>query len=103
MERYAKQQSSVGILPNMQEYILADGYFYPFELACQSKSPRIIATALDCLQKLIAYGHLIGDSTDPADPEKLLIDRIVESICFPFQGPHTDDIVQLQIIKACAS
>lgn len=30
----------------------------------------------------------------------MLIDRIVEAVCFPFQGPHTDDIVQLQIIKA---
>lgn len=25
-------------------------YFLPFELACQSKSPRIVVTALDCIQ-----------------------------------------------------
>ena len=28
----------------------ADKYLLPFELACQSKSARIIVTALDCLQ-----------------------------------------------------
>uniref|UniRef100_A0A914Q7K8 Uncharacterized protein n=1 Tax=Panagrolaimus davidi TaxID=227884 RepID=A0A914Q7K8_9BILA len=99
IERHTKQ-STGGILPNLQEYILADNYFHPFELACQSKSPKIVVSALDCLQKLIAYGHLIGDSPDSANPDRLLIDRIVEAICFPFQGPHTDDIVQLQIIKA---
>lgn len=33
------------------------------------------------------------------NPERLLIDRIVDTICSPFQGPHTDDAVQLQIIK----
>ena len=30
--------------------ILADDYFKPFQLACQSRSPRIVSTALDCLQ-----------------------------------------------------
>lgn len=31
-------------------FIEADKYFLPFELACQSKSPRIVSTSLDCLQ-----------------------------------------------------
>jgi len=30
--------------------ISAEKYFRPFELACQSKSPRIVVTSLDCLQ-----------------------------------------------------
>lgn len=33
-------------------YIEADKYVLPFELACQSKSPRIVSTSLDCLQVL---------------------------------------------------
>lgn len=33
-----------------QPFIEADRYFLPFELACQSKCPRIVVTALDCLQ-----------------------------------------------------
>ena len=32
----------------------ADKYFLPFELACQSRSPRIISSALDCLQVNLA-------------------------------------------------
>lgn len=30
--------------------ITAEKYFLPFELACQSKTYRIVVTALDCLQ-----------------------------------------------------
>lgn len=57
-------------------------------------------TALDCLQKLIAYGHLTGNIPDSANPGKFLIDRIVATICNCFMGPQTDEGVQLQIIKA---
>ena len=30
--------------------VKADKYFLPFELACQSRSPKIVSSALDCLQ-----------------------------------------------------
>ncbi|KAI1295380.1 Brefeldin A-inhibited guanine nucleotide-exchange protein 1 [Halotydeus destructor] len=78
----------------------AEKYFLPFELACQSKSPKIVIVALDCIQKLIAYGHLTGNSSDPKNPDRLLVDSIVETICSCFNGPSSDDGVQLQIIKA---
>ncbi|KAH8378040.1 hypothetical protein KR093_008657 [Drosophila rubida] len=80
--------------------INAETYFLPFELACKSRSPRIVVTALDCLQKLIAYGHLTGAIQDSANPGHLLIDRIVITIYGCFNGPQTDEGVQLQIIKA---
>nr|CAI5838049.1 unnamed protein product [Callosobruchus analis] len=80
--------------------LTTEKYFLPFELACQSKSARIVVTALDCLQKLIAYGHLTANVPDSTTPGKLLIDRIVETICACFTGPQTDEGVQLQIIKA---
>lgn len=51
------------------------------------------------LQKLIAYGHLTGSAPDNTAPGKKLIDRIIETICACFQGPQTDEGVQLQIIK----
>ena len=51
------------------------------------------------LQKLIAYGHLVGNAPDSTTPGKRLIDRIVETICGCFTGPQTDEGVQLQIIK----
>uniref|UniRef100_A0A7N8WV80 ADP-ribosylation factor guanine nucleotide-exchange factor 1 (brefeldin A-inhibited) n=1 Tax=Mastacembelus armatus TaxID=205130 RepID=A0A7N8WV80_9TELE len=98
---YGKSGSST--LPPIKSktnFIEADKYFLPFELACQSKCPRIVITSLDCLQKLIAYGHLTGSAPDSTAPGKKLIDRIIETICACFQGPQTDEGVQLQIIKA---
>lgn len=71
--------------------VTTENYFLPFELACQSKSTRIVVTALDCLQKLIAYGHLTANVPDSTSPGKLLIDRIVETICACFTGPQTDE------------
>lgn len=71
--------------------LTTEQYFLPFELACQSKSARIVVTALDCLQKLIAYGHLTANVPDSTTPGKLLIDRIVETICACFTGPQTDE------------
>lgn len=50
-------------------------------------------------QKLIAYGHLTGNVPDSTVVGKFLIDRIVETICGCFNGPQTDEGVQLQIIK----
>ena len=37
--------------------ILADDYFKPFQLACQSRSPRIVSTALDCLQVRVVISN----------------------------------------------
>ena len=37
----------------------ADKYFKPFELACKSNVPRIINTALDCIQVSIAMYHTV--------------------------------------------
>ncbi|CAJ0573252.1 unnamed protein product, partial [Mesorhabditis spiculigera] len=91
--------NAADVLPD-REIFEADRYFLPFELACRSKSPRIVTNALDCLQKLIAYGHLTGRRVDSANPERLLIDRIIEAICDSFNGPGTDETVLLQIIKA---
>ena len=52
-----------------------------------------------CVQKLIAYGHLSGNTMDSTSPGKRMIDRVVEVICGCFIGPQTDDGVELQIIK----
>ncbi|KAG7247198.1 hypothetical protein CRUP_028190, partial [Coryphaenoides rupestris] len=94
-----EKQKDGTVVPPRANYIEADKYVLPFELACQSKSPRIVSTSLDCLQKLIAYGHITGNAPDGGAPGKRLIDRLVETVCNCFQGPQTDDGVQLQIIK----
>lgn len=44
------QDITTNVLPSKAQFIYADRYFLPFDLACHSKSPRIIIIALDCLQ-----------------------------------------------------
>lgn len=60
---------------------------------------RLNSCLFKYFQKLIAYGHLTGNVPDTSTTGKLLIDRIVETICGCFSGPQTDEGVQLQIIK----
>lgn len=48
---------------------------------------------------MIAYGILVGNAPDSAQPGKRLIDRVIDTICHCFNGVLTDDNVQLQIIK----
>ncbi|KAH9280655.1 Brefeldin A-inhibited guanine nucleotide-exchange protein 2 [Echinococcus granulosus] len=71
----------------------------PLELACKSKSPKIVAISLDCLQKLIAYGHIPNNALDSSGKEGVT-ERIVQTICSCFNGVNTDEGVQLQVIKA---
>ena len=78
----------------------ADKYFLPFSLACQSRTPRLVVISLDGLQKLIAYGHLTGSQPSVEQPGRRQIDLIVDTVCNCFSGPHTDEGVQLQILKA---
>jgi brefeldin A-inhibited guanine nucleotide-exchange protein len=100
-ERDGNTRADSGILPHpdIKPYVNADQFFLPFELACQSRQPRLVVTALDCLQKLMAYGHLIGNTPDPTQPQRLIIDRVIDMVCACFTGVQTDDSVQLQIIK----
>ncbi|CAF1374888.1 unnamed protein product [Adineta ricciae] len=95
------QINESSILPSTNHQLLnAEQYFLPFELACASNHPRMVDTSLDCLQKLLLHGHLLGSVPDPIDPSKLLIDRIVSTICMCFRGVQTEEQVELQIIKA---
>ncbi|UJR27887.1 hypothetical protein I4U23_009152 [Adineta vaga] len=95
------QITESSILPSTNHQSLnAEQYFLPFELACSSNHSRMVETSLDCLQKLLLHGQLLGSVADPIDPSKLLIDRIVSTICMCFRGVQTEEQVELQIIKA---
>ena len=100
----------------------------PFELACKSKSAKVVEIALDSIQvkdfwkaikphvyivmkikqfllilkKLVAHGYLNESSQmSPASSitKQQLIQRITKTICQCFEGPSVDENVQLQIIK----
>lgn len=88
----------------------AEQYFEPFKLACESQNASIVEEALDCLQKLIAYGYLRGtarratrrlddgEELDVAKGSLSSMDAIVGTICAC--DDFDDDNVQLQVIKA---
>ncbi|CAL8073044.1 unnamed protein product [Calicophoron daubneyi] len=81
-------------------YLLTDEKLLrPFQLACTMKSPKIVITAVDSLQKLIAYGHIPNDAFG-ASGRVRIIEQVVTTICSCFQGIHTDDGIQLQVLKA---
>lgn len=56
----------------------------PFQMACAMKSPKIVSTAIDSLQKLIAYGH-ISNTAVCSSGKVRIIEQIVTTICSCFQ------------------
>ena len=89
----------------------ASPFFEPLRLACKSLHAPCMEEALDCIQKLIAYGYLRGtargpasrdDDDDEATPKETrtpsTMDSIIETICGC--DDFDDDNVQLQVIKA---
>ena len=96
-------------------------FFLPFELACQSKTPKIVCSALDSIEKLVAYGHISHEYFDnqqkefiaaaaatnqsqnqsEAKKEPLLFDdHLTSTVANCFNGPQTDEGVQVQVLKA---
>ena len=51
--------SSSSVLPEPNPSLVhVEKFFRPFELACQSRTPKIVCSALDSIEKLVAYGHI---------------------------------------------
>ena len=50
--------SSSSVLPELEARLEADKYFLPFELACQSKTPRLVVISLDDSRKASDRHHL---------------------------------------------
>jgi hypothetical protein len=55
--------ASETVLPELTRppgpYLPVERIFVPFELACgATRSPRLVASALDSIHKLVAYGHI---------------------------------------------
>ena len=63
-ESVASSAAAAAVLPELTRpeggrYLPVERIFVPFELACgATKSPRLVASALDSIQKLVAYGHI---------------------------------------------
>lgn len=78
--------STLPPIKSKTNFIEADKYFLPFELACQSKCPRIVITSLDCLQ-------VSGRTSWIADPQMcawvFLYGSPLRSYCLP-QPSHVE-------------
>ncbi len=86
------------------ECVHVEKFFLPFELACQSKSPKLVCSALDSIEKLVAYGHISYEFfDDPEDDSELFDDHLTATIANCFSGPQTDESVQVQVLKALLS
>mgnify|MGYP003316884251 CR=1 FL=1 len=113
------QKQKVDKLRAVVEAEDAEAYFAPLRLACESQHAPAMEEALDCVQKLIAYGYLRGTASGPASPADggdgddaasaassegdappggSTMDGIVATICGC--DDFDDDGVQLQVIKA---
>ena len=117
------------VVPVPLRHVPLDKVFVPFELACtQNRNARLVISALDSIQKLVAYGHIRFDYLPPAsrnavsapgspassksaspthkdasgsgNEKKRFDDRLVHLVANCFTGPQTDEGIQLQVLKA---
>eukprot|EP00736_Rhodelphis_marinus_P010036 Rmarinus@m.1675 len=82
-----------------------EGYIKPFILGCQSHNVKFAETSLDCLQKLLLYGYICGNSVvtnkekeDVLEDNHPMIDTVIDTICSCAE--FQEETVQLQVIKA---
>ena len=73
-------------------------YFVPLRLACETKHDKIVEIALDCIQKLIAYGYVRGKVVQVGSVKKSMMDMVMETICSC--KDQEEEGVQRQIVKA---
>lgn len=59
--------------------LFAESMVRPLIGACQTAYPRVVEPALDCLQKLIAHGHLRGEM-DALTPDNKLLAEVRANI-----------------------
>lgn len=93
------------VLPEPNPILIhVEKFFLPFELACHSKTPKIVCSALDSIEKLVAYGHISYEYfEDPQDETcKMFDDHLTETVANCFSD-GVDETVQVQVLKALLS
>lgn len=69
----------------------------PLIVACESGNLKIAEPALDCIQKLIVYGHIRGEADTTGGPESKLLFSLIESICKVHDSG--DENIELMVLK----
>ncbi|KAH9305376.1 hypothetical protein KI387_009780, partial [Taxus chinensis] len=70
----------------------------PLRLAFETKIPKLVEPALDCLHKLIAYGHLEGDGGLEGGKNGAIFTDIINMVCGCVDNTAVDSTV-LQVLK----
>ncbi|XP_024380354.1 brefeldin A-inhibited guanine nucleotide-exchange protein 3 [Physcomitrium patens] len=68
--------------------------------ACETAYPKVVEPALDCLQKLIAHGHLRGEM-DTLTPDNKLLLEVMEGVCKCYD--MAEDGIELLVMKTLLS
>nr|PNR34997.1 hypothetical protein PHYPA_022896 [Physcomitrium patens] len=76
----------------------ADLVILPLRLAFETKQSKLMEPALDCLHKLISYGHLVGEAGVEGGRNAQLGTEIVNMVCASADTTAPDSLV-LQVIK----
>lgn len=70
----------------------------PLRLAFETKNPKLVEPALDCLHKLIAYEHLEGDGGLEGGKNGAIFTDIINMVCACVDNAAPDSTV-LQVLK----
>ncbi|EFJ20775.1 hypothetical protein SELMODRAFT_108099 [Selaginella moellendorffii] len=76
----------------------ADLILLPLRLAIETKQPKLVETALDCLHKLISFGHLEGEAGTEGGKNGAMLTEVLNKVCSCIDNSATDSTV-LQVIK----
>ncbi|KAG6547191.1 hypothetical protein Mapa_011443 [Marchantia paleacea] len=76
----------------------ADLVLLPLRLAFETKQPKLVESALDCLHKLISYGHLEGEAGLEGGKNGVTVTEIFNMVCSAADNTASDSVV-LQVIK----
>lgn len=105
-EQQEQQTESPSVAPVVDgpvSFSLADAeiILQPLIAACDSGFVKMVEPALDCIQKLIAYGHIMGEADANGTPESKLLFQLMESVC----KCHDlgDENVELLVLKTLLS
>ncbi|KAG6550387.1 hypothetical protein Mapa_008350 [Marchantia paleacea] len=73
----------------------------PLFEACDTLTPKVVEPALDCLQKLIAHGHLRGEMDVGTGTASKLLLQVMESVCKCYD--MGDEGIELLVLKTLLS
>ena len=76
-----------------------ENVFKPFMLACSGMHTNSILLSLDCLGKLFGYKFWNNTIKNAGQDTEGLVGLIIETVSSCFAGEHTDEKIQLQVIK----